>query len=318
MLSKSTPILIAGFGSIGKRHYRNLMALGYTNIAVFDLADEAFADTEAIGRIQKLDIPTVKSFRIAFICTPNNLHIKHAMICAQAGCDLFIEKPLSHNLKRVQALVNECKRKKLITMLGCNMRFHPGPAFIKNYLESGKLGRIYSIRHEFGYFLPYWRPHQDYRKNYAVKRSTGGGIILDDIHEFDLLFWLNDFSTVNKRSMIFDKVGKLKIQTEDMCIAAYKFANRVIGSVSCDYLQQAYSRKCRVIGEKGNLSWDMKENAVWLETKHNTRELAKFKKVDTNVMFVKEVSEFLSCVGKRKATQNPVPLAAITLKNILS
>ncbi len=318
MLSKSTPILIAGFGSIGKRHYRNLMALGYTNIAVFDPLDSAFDGQAVIGRIEKLDIATAKKFKVAFICTPNNLHIKHAGFCAKAGCDLFIEKPLSHNLNGVRALANECKRKKLITMVGCNMRFHPGPAFIKKYLDSGKLGKIYSIRHEFGYFLPYWRPHQDYRKNYAAKKSTGGGIILDDIHEFDLLFWLNGFSPVQKRALISDKVGGLSIQTEDMCIAAYQFKNKVIGSVACDYLQQSYSRKCRVIGEKGSLNWDMNQNAVWLETKNNTRKLVEFKKADNNSMYLKEVSEFLSCINTRKASQNPIAFATMTLENILS
>lgn len=318
MLSKSTPILIVGFGSIGKKHYRNLMALGYTNIAVFDPSDEVFADNEAIGRVDHLDSSTAKKFRIAFICTPNNLHIKHAGICAKAGCDLFIEKPLSHNLKGVQALVNACKKRKLITMVGCNMRFHPGPVFIKKYLKLGKLGKVYGIRHEFGYFLPYWRPHQDYRKNYAAKKSTGGGIILDDIHEFDLLFWLNEFSPVKQRSMVFGKVGKLKIQTEDMCIAAYQFKNKTIGSVSCDYLQQSYSRRCKVIGEKGNLIWDMNEDAVWIETKEDRKKLIKFKKAGMNSMFVKEAAEFLACVEKRKATQNHVALAAITLKNIFS
>ena len=169
-------LLIIGFGSIGQRHYRNLLKLGYKNVFVYD-TDKTKTKNKKIKTIPNLNNRTLKTFGAALICNPNNKHIETAIKCAQAGCHLFIEKPLSHNLYHLDKLNKICVQNKLITLVGCNMRFHPCLKFIKRYLQNQQLGKIYAISHEFGYYLPYWRTNQDYRKNYAAKKSTGGGII---------------------------------------------------------------------------------------------------------------------------------------------
>jgi len=315
---KEIPILLLGFGSIGRRHYKNLRSLGYKNIAVLDPDDKVFNGFGSVSRIKNLAEETVKNYKTAFVCCPNNLHIKHALICAKAGCHLFIEKPLSHNLAGIRELSEICREKKLINLVGCNMRFHPCLGFIKSYLEKGKLGRIYSISHEFGYYLPYWRPNQDYRKNYAAKKSTGGGIILDDIHEFDLLFWLNDFKLATEVKFISGKASDLQIETEDICFATFKFKNKVLGSVKCDYLQQSYSRKCKIVGEKGNLEWDFKENIVWLKIKEDNKKLFEIKNFDFNNVYIEELKYFFQCINNKKESFNGINTAYSILKYCVS
>lgn len=306
-------ILIIGFGSIGKRHYKNLLALGYKNIAVFDPSDKVFGGFEGINRIKKIDADSAKGFNAAFICSPNNLHIKHALVCANAGLHLFIEKPLSHSLNGIKKLENICKKKNLITMVGCNMRFHPCLEFIKKYISDKKLGKIYNIRHECGSYLPYWRPTQDYRKNYAVKRSTGGGIILDDIHEFDLLFWLNNFSKVIKSNFIFNHASDLEIQTEDQAVGTFLFSNKILGTVFCDYLQQYYMRRCGITGARGSLEWDFKENKVFLKTKDGIKKIFEVKNLDFNQVYIKEIKYFFDCVKNKKTTFNSIEIAGSLL-----
>ncbi len=311
-MDKGIKILIIGFGSIGQRHYHNLAELGYRNVYVYDINKSATESCKL--KINNLNSKILKNFDGVFICTPNHEHLKAALKGAQADCHLFIEKPLSHNFKGVNELIEICRKKKLITMVGCNMRFHPCLSFIKNYLAQGKLGNLYSIALEFGYFLPAWRPRQDYRKNYAAKRSTGGGIILDDIHEFDLLFWLNNFQPVDEVDFIFNNSGALRIETEDNCLASFQFKNKVLGLVKCDYLQRSYSRRCKIVGEKGNLEWDFKENIVWLETKAAKRKLFAMKNFDFNQVYVDEVKYFFNCLEKNKPTFNDVKIAASVLK----
>lgn len=317
MIDKKSPILIIGFGSIGRRHYKNLLDMGYKNIQVFDTADSGFQGMENISRIKKINQETAKNYRVVFICSPNNSHIKHALVCAQAGCQLFIEKPLAHNLKGISELEKICKKKRLVTMVGCNMRFHPCLAYIKRYLDSGKLGKIYNIRHEFGYYLPYWRPNQDYRKNYAAKKSSGGGIILDDIHEFDLLFWLNNFSQVKKHSLLFNRASALKLETEDQATGNFLFKNNVMGSVNCNYLDQHYSRNVKIVGEKGSLEWNFEENIVWLYIKGGRKEIFQIRSFDFNRVYIDEVKYFFNRVKKKEKTFNSLEIAARILKYCL-
>jgi len=312
-MKKNSKLLIIGFGSIGKRHYSNLKMLGFRNIWVYDIALKP-KDDSGLNILEKLTPENLRGFQAAFICTPNNLHISYALKCATAKCHLFIEKPLSNSLAKIGQLEKLCRKKRLISMVGCNMRFDGNLQFIKKILEGKKLGKIYSFNHECGYYLPYWRENQDYRKNYAAKKSTGGGIIFDDIHEFDLLFWLNDFASVLESKFIFGKLSDLAIETEDYCIASFKFSNKVIGSVRCDYLQQHRARNLEVIAEKGNLFWDINRSEVRLLAKCSDKIIHRINDFDVNQMYLKELKYFFSCLDKKSPTFNDIKVASRTLK----
>ena len=90
-------------------------------------------------------------------------------------------------------------------------------------------------------------------------------------YEYDLLFWLNNFDKVIKSRIIFNRASDLKIETEDQAAAIFLFENKVLGTIISDYLQQYYARKCKVVGEKGALEWDFKENTVLLKIKDNIK-----------------------------------------------
>lgn len=312
-LSNGLKILIIGFGSIGQRHYRNLLELGFKNIFIYNL-HRIKLKGKNFKVIKNLDRYNLTKFDVIFICVPNNLHIKTALACARSGCHLFIEKPLSHNMNGINTLQRICQHKKLIVMIACNMRFHPCLQFIKKYLDKNKLGKVYSISHEFGYYLPYWRQRADYKKNYAARKETGGGIILDDIHEFDLLFWFNNFVKIKEVNFVYDKISDLEIATEDNCMAVFKFSNKVLGLVKCDYLQKKYTRSCKIVGEKGNLEWDFNENIVWLHSNSGSKKLFVLNKYDFNNMYIDEVKYFFDCVNKKKKTFNDIKIAADVLK----
>ena len=61
------------------------------------------------------------------IATPTYLHVEQAHRVAQGGVDLFVEKPLSHNSAGLNELLKLAEEKNLVSLVGCNMRFHPVP-----------------------------------------------------------------------------------------------------------------------------------------------------------------------------------------------
>ncbi|MFH1979274.1 MAG: Gfo/Idh/MocA family oxidoreductase [Patescibacteria group bacterium] len=301
-------IVIFGFGSIGKRHYKNLLSLGIEeeNISIYD---------PAIKEYEKL--PNLKNYNIVFVCSPNNFHVEQSLLAAKAGCHLFIEKPLSHNSKNIKKLINTCKKKKLTNMVACNFRFHPVIKKMKTLLDQNILGKIYATHHEGAYYLPYCRPGQDYTKNYIAKKETGGGAILDAWQQFDLSFWLNNFSEIKKSYLISDKVSNLKIKTEDMFTTIFQFKNKRIASIRGDCLQKSYSLNCKVVGEKGNLEWNFKKGIIWLKTKDKEKKLFEVKNYDLNKMYIDETKYFLNCVRKKQETFNGIEKAFVILKTIL-
>jgi predicted dehydrogenase len=150
----------------------------------------------------------------------------------------------------------------------------------------------------------------------------GGGIILDDIHEFDLLFWFNNFSKIKKSVFYFDTLSNLKIDVEDICNASFQFANRVIGQVRCDYLQQFKHRNLKIIGEKGNLTWEANEDIVWHEYYQKGKE--RKRKVFSSKGFVvcdaykEEIKYFLNCLKEKRKPFNDIKQAREILKPILN
>ena len=155
---------VIGCGSIGKRHTRNLLALGVKGVVASDPTPERRAEAEALGVATVATIEELldRSPKAVVVASPTRMHVAHALAAAERGCHLFVEKPVAEELDadfdRLVAIVRE---KKLVSLVGCNLRFHPGLQRVKALLDEKRVGRIVSARVQFGYWLPDWRPHDD-------------------------------------------------------------------------------------------------------------------------------------------------------------
>ena len=134
--------VILGYGSIGKRHCRNLsklkniQCLVVTNRKTVKLPSKNFQKFNSLDECLKLN-PDV-----GFITNESSKHVKTAIKLANAGCHIFVEKPLSHNSLEVEKLLKLVNKKNLITLIGCNFRFHPCLIKIKKLISLKKIGRI--------------------------------------------------------------------------------------------------------------------------------------------------------------------------------
>ena len=100
--------VIVGYGSIGKRHCKNLSKI--KNIEVFVVTKQRNVElpSKKFKIFTSLDDCLKLNPDMGFVTNESNLHIKTAIKLAKAGCDLFIEKPLSHNsvgLKQLSKMI---------------------------------------------------------------------------------------------------------------------------------------------------------------------------------------------------------------------
>ena len=297
-------VLVVGCGSIGMRHLRNLKSLGNLELLAYDpiLENRERAHRECGAHLfDSLDEALKAGADIAFVTTPSHLHVSIALQAAQAGCHLFIEKPLSHTDERLDELVDLVRKKQLITMVGCNMRFHQGPATMKKLLEAGVIGKVTSAIMEAGYYMPDWHPDQDYRTRYSANRSMGGGVVLDAIHEIDYAHWL--FGEVKEVFCAGGKISGLDIDVEDSVNIIMQFAAGFSIMLHLDYIQRTYSRSCKIIGEEGTISWDIGGPFRWYSAKTKT-----WTAVDPppeytiNDMYIEELRHFLDRYAHRERT----------------
>ena len=182
--------MICGVGSIGERHLNNLLKLGYDDIILYRKRDMQLRTIENSFQVFKtLESALREKPDICFICNPTHLHIPTALKCADAGCHLFIEKPLGNSLKDINQLNRILKKKNKKAMVGYMSRFHPCLIKGKEWIEDGRIGKVVFARTQWGEYLPDWHPWEDYRESYAAKKSMGGGPALTLSHEIDTMLW---------------------------------------------------------------------------------------------------------------------------------
>ena len=297
---KQPRFLVIGCGSIGKRHIGNLRALGAASMLAFDIRADRRDDvssTFGIETVASLEAAWSYDPEVVLVTVPTSLHVPVALESALRRCHFFVEKPLSNSWASVVGLLRAVRQNGLITLVGCNMRFHPGLRTLKCLLADCAIGNVIAARVEVGQYLPDWHPSEDYRKSYSARRELGGGVILDAIHEIDYIRWL--IGEVAGTICVAGKLSQLEIETEDMAAILLRFENRTVGEVHLDYIQRAYSRTCQIIGEDGTLHWDYTAGEVrWFSAQ--TRQWKVYSNPEgwePNQMYLDEMKHFLRCLA---------------------
>jgi predicted dehydrogenase len=312
--------LVIGAGSIGKRHARCLKGLGH-KVGFFDIDParlEPLGSVADAGVYTSLDDALDAGFAAALICTPNRYHIAPAMKAAEKGVHLFVEKPLSDTLEGIDGLIALCESKKLVTLVGCNLRFFRPLAWAKEHLDKGRIGRLLSARIACGSYLPNWHPDEDYSKGYSANSSLGGGVILDSIHELDYMRWLlGDAVEVYCSAR---NSGSLKVDVEDTASMVIKLQSGVEAEVHLDYLQRSPRRSGEFIGTDGIVVTDFirQQTDLYGSNPNSCESRYEGMGADMNHMYIGQMRHFIDCVEGKAASVNDLASAKKTLELALA
>lgn len=291
-------ILVVGCGSIGRRHLSNLRQIGVADLAGVDVREDRRRGVASLGIDTFASLAVGLTFRphAVVVATPPSLHLPMALEAAARGCHLFIEKPLADSAHGVDELLDVTARQRLVTLVGCNLRFHPGLLAVKELVDAGTVGRVTAARAEFGHYLPDWHSWEDYRDLYSARIALGGGVILDAIHEIDYLRWL--LGEIDRVACFAGRLSRLEIETEDTASMLLRFATGAIGEVHLDYVQRSYHRSCQIVGDEGTIHWDYAEGSVrWYTAAAQTWQTRTVPAAwEPNQMYVDEMRHFVRCL----------------------
>ncbi|MFO0870067.1 MAG: Gfo/Idh/MocA family oxidoreductase [Pirellulales bacterium] len=87
-----------------------------------------------------------KRVDIVSIATPNHWHALGAIWSIQAGKDVYVEKPVSHNVSEGARIVEAARKYNRICQTGTQSRSNPGLAKAVEFVKSGKLGDVQVAR----------------------------------------------------------------------------------------------------------------------------------------------------------------------------
>ncbi len=289
-------------------------------ILVYDIRkgrSEAFAADSRVRTADTLQQAWQWSPEIVLIASPTDQHVPMAMEALEHDCHVFIEKPLSHSMEGVKRLCAESERRGLVTMVACNMRFHPGPATIKRLTKEKAAGDVIFSRIQTGSYLPGWRQGQDYRKSYSSSPFFGGAV-LDCIHEIDLALWYSGPAGVIASACLPAK--PIGLETDGLAEILLQHESGSLSSVHLNFIQRDYRRTSQIICSEGTIYWDFEDRCVRVygpdgRLRDTCREPQGWQ---INQMYIDEMAHFLHAVNSCEQTVNPISGGAASLEVALA
>ena len=293
-------IMIAGLGSIGRRHCRNLLALGQDDIILFRTHKSTIEnENEEFGSLPtETDLVRALAHKpnAVIIANPTALHLDVALAAANAGCHLLIEKPISHSLEGVENLGKIVHENKVRVLVGFQFRFHKRLRAVKQWLQAGIIGKTLEIRAHYGDYLPAWHPWEDYRNSYSARADLGGGVVFTLSHPLDYCRWL--MGEVSSLWAFTVYKHSLDIEVDEMAEIGLRFKNGALGSIHLNYSQRPSVHKIEIVGSDGIITWSYeKDEAVCNRLSAQEMVVRGDEQDIRNPMFLAEMKHFLALVN---------------------
>ena len=264
---KTIKIGIIGAGRIGKVHAENI-AKFVPEMEIKTIADPCMSG-ETVEFLQRLRIPNIVSdadvilqdpeIRAVVVCSPTDLHAEYAIKAAQAGKDVFVEKPVDYRIERVREVVDAAKKAGVKLQVGFNRRFDHNHRAVYEAVRAGKIGDVNLVKISSRDPAP---PTIDYVK-------VSGGIFYDMmVHDFDMARFLagSEVTEVFAYGAVLVDPAIGEAGDVDTAVVTLKFANGAMGVI--DNSRRAvygYDQRVEVFGSKGAVmdGNDTPDNAVF-------------------------------------------------------
>ena len=249
--------LIAGLGSIGRRHFRNLIALGEKDIILLRSHRATLPDDELAGYPVETDLAeALKKHKpeAVIVANPTSLHLDVAIPAAEAGCHILLEKPVSNSLDRLDVLQKAAEKSGSRILVGFQFRYHPTLNKARELIQASALGKVLTVHAHWGEYLPQWHPWEDYRQGYAARADLGGGVIVTLTHPLDYLRFL--LGEVESLWSFNGHLSPLEMDVEDAAEIGLRFVSGAVGGVHLNYFQRPPVHRLEIVGTGGTLRWD--------------------------------------------------------------
>lgn len=149
-------LVLVGCGGRGRFVARGLAERGATIVCLCDLREDRL-DTAAqfLAPVQQL-VPRrekhmqrvfeAKDLDAVIVATPDHWHGPATILACQAGKDVYVEKPHAHNIWESGQMVAAAKKYNRLVQVGTQNRSSPSALQARDYLQSGKLGKVHLVK----------------------------------------------------------------------------------------------------------------------------------------------------------------------------
>jgi predicted dehydrogenase len=292
-------VLIIGSGSVGKRHARNLSALGCRISCVDpreDRRSEFAAETPVVGSYATAEEALAAvGFDGVVVASPTAYHPANTIAALDAKLPVLLEKPVAKTEAEAKAMLAAEQRTGVPVLLGYTWRWWPPLKHLRELLDAKAIGTIRHVQFHMSAHLADWHPWEPYQEFFMASAAQGGGALLDESHWIDLMVWL--FGKPEKLIGRVEKISDLQIDADDNVDVLADFENGLRVSLHLDLYGRPHEKFIRFIGEGGTIMWSADPNriAIGCEAAQNWQE--ETFTCERNDMFVAVAKEYLDVIA---------------------
>lgn len=256
-MSEKIKFAVVGCGHIGKRHAEMISRNQDSElVALVDVKEKS-----ALG-IDSFSVPFFYSLEdllasnieidVINIASPNGFHADQGLKVLESGRHLVIEKPMSLTKKDSEALIFKGLQKHKQVFCVMQNRYSPPSVWLKELLESGKLGKIYMVQ-----INCYWNRDNRYYKpeSWHGKKDLDGGTLYTQFSHFiDLMYWyFGDITNIQAKFADFNH--KDLTDFEDSGFISFDFVNGGMGSLnySTSVWEKNLESSITIVAENGSV-----------------------------------------------------------------
>ncbi len=259
---------IVGCGMIARFHAMALNDVAGAELkAVVSRSEDkgkAFAEKEKLNVDVYSDLTQVlqrPDIHIVIVTTPSGAHREPAVVSAQAGKHVVVEKPLEVTLERCDQIIEACDKNGVQLCTIFPSRFHDANIELKKAVQAGRFGRLALGETT----CKWWRSQEYYDEGgwKGTKALDGGGALMNQaIHNVDLLLWMMGQAT--HISGFTATLAHERIEVEDTAVACLRFANGALGVIQATTsVYPGLPKTIGIHGDKGTAVIEQEDVLRW-------------------------------------------------------
>lgn len=307
-MSQNIKVAVIGAGAWGKNLVNNFAELGNL-YAVADAVEENQAWVKqnhptALVFNSSEEVLQAGGFQAVAIATPPHTHHAIAKQAMELGLDCFVEKPLTLDVSEAEDLVRIADETEQILMVGHLLMYQPAIAYIKDYLDQGHLGQVYTLTQR--------------RSKLGRVRKVENVLWSFGVHDVAVLLHLVGEEPSNVTSSGHAGINK---EIEDDVHLHLTFPSGVKANLHNSWFWPRVERELIVTGEKGILVFDELNSKVILHKKTVNSETLAHSDHDEELLFEGsaqplklELEHFIDCAVNRQVPISGSVSAIQTIK----
>jgi predicted dehydrogenase len=227
---------LIGLGLMGRNHARVLQSLPNVKlVAAVDPLGRPLHTSMRVDVLRSVGELLGRGIDFCVVAAPTSTHQAIGLELAEAGVPTLIEKPLAHDGKAAQAIVEAFARNGVLGGVGHIERFNPALQDLRRRLARGELGKLYQVATR--------------RQQPFPTRIADTGVIRDLVtHDIDLTAWVTNSAYRCVSARVAHRSGR---DHEDLISAVAELSSGVVVTHLADWLSPFKERITTVTGELG-------------------------------------------------------------------